>query len=134
MRAAYIHVLADSAVSGLVIIGLLAAKFLGWVWMDPVMGLVGAAVVANWAFGLVRAAGGILLDMTPDAAIPNRIRSALEQNGDQVSDLHVWRVGPGHLAAIIALRSANPASPSTYRRKLSEVSGLSHVTIEVEPV
>lgn len=134
MRAAYVHVLADSAVSGLVIVGLLMAKFLGWVWMDPVMGLVGALVVANWAVGLVRAAGAILLDMTPGADIPEQIRSTLERDGDRVSDLHVWRVGPGHLAAIIALRTSAPATPAAYRRKLSAVSGLSHVTVEVEPI
>lgn len=134
MRAAYVHVVADSAVSGLVIIGLLMAKFLGWVWMDPVMGLVGAAVVANWAVGLVRAAGAVLLDMTPDADIQARIRTTLERDGDLVSDLHVWRVGPGHLAVIIALRTRNPATPASYRHKLSALRGLSHITVEVEPI
>lgn len=132
IRAAYVHVLADSAVSGLVIVGLLMAKFLGWVWMDPVMGLLGAAVIANWAYGLIRAAGAILLDMTPNPDIPARIRAALERDGNRITDLHVWRLGPGHLGAIISLRSGAPASPERYKAQLAAIRELSHVTIEIE--
>ncbi|MCF3945189.1 CDF family Co(II)/Ni(II) efflux transporter DmeF [Acidiphilium sp. AL] len=134
MRAAYVHVLADSAVSGLVIAGLLMAKFLGWVWMDPIMGLVGAGVVANWSYGLIRAAGAILLDMTPSPDIPARIRSALERDGNRITDLHVWRLGPGHLGAIIALQSPAPAPPERYKAQLAAIRELSHVTVEVEEV
>ncbi|MDX5931214.1 CDF family Co(II)/Ni(II) efflux transporter DmeF [Acidiphilium acidophilum] len=135
MRAAYVHVLADAAVSILVIVGLLAAKLFGWLWMDPVMGLLGAAVIANWAYGLSRAAGAILLDMTPNADIPRRITSTLERTGARITDLHVWRLGPGHLGAIIALDPRRPASsgasPDHYRTLLAAIPDLSHVTIEV---
>jgi cation diffusion facilitator family transporter len=132
MRAAYVHVLADSAVSGLVIIGLLLARGLGWTWMDPVMGLVGALVVANWSFGLIRAASAVLLDMTPNPDILRRIRGAIERGGDRIVDLHVWRLGPGHLGAIIALRSARAGSPDRYKRMLAAIPELSHVTVEVQ--
>ncbi len=132
MRAAYVHVLADSAVSGLVIVGLLLARGLGWTWMDPVMGLVGALVVANWSFGLIRAASAILLDMTPNPDILRRIRSAIERGGDRIVDLHVWRLGPGHLGAIIALRSSRAVSPDRYKRMLATIPELSHVTVEVQ--
>lgn len=132
MRAAYVHVLADSAVSVLVIIGLLMARFLGWVWMDPVMGLVGALVVANWSYGLIRAACAILLDMAPGPEIRNRIKAMLECDGGRVTDLHVWRLGPGHLGVIIALRTATPLPPESYRHRLAAIAGLSHVTIEVD--
>lgn len=131
MRAAFVHVLADSAVSALVIAGLLMAKFLGWVWMDPVMGVLGALVVANWAFGLIRAAGAILLDMTPSADIPTRIRAVLERDGCRITDLHVWRLGPGHLGAIIAISARTPATPAAYKASLAGIAGLSHVTIEI---
>jgi cation diffusion facilitator family transporter len=132
MRAAYVHVLADSAVSGLVIVGLLLARGVGWTWMDPVMGLVGALVVANWSFGLIRAASAVLLDMTPNPDILRRIRGAIERGGDRIVDLHVWRLGPGHLGAIIALRSARAGSPDGYKRMLAAIPELSHVTVEVQ--
>ncbi|MDD2877213.1 MAG: CDF family Co(II)/Ni(II) efflux transporter DmeF [Acidiphilium sp.] len=132
MRAAYVHVLADSAVSALVVVGLLMAAYLGWVWMDPIMGLVGAAVVANWSYGLIRAAGAILVDVSPGDDIRERIKIALERDGCRVTDLHVWRLGPGHLGAIIALQATNPRSPDSYRCQLAHLAGLSHVTIEVD--
>lgn len=133
MRAAYIHVLADAAVSILVIIGLLAAKLFGWIWMDPVMGLLGAAVIANWSYGLIRAAAAILLDMTPNADIPQRIKSTLERTGAHITDLHVWRLGPGHLGAIIALETTTPHSTSDYHTMLATIPNLSHITIEIRP-
>jgi Co/Zn/Cd efflux system component len=85
----------------LINIRLLMAKFLGWIWMDPVMGIIGALVVTNWSYGLIRAACAVLLDMTPNGNILQRMRATLECGGDLVTDLHVWRVGPGHLGAII---------------------------------
>jgi cation diffusion facilitator family transporter len=132
MRAAFVHVLADAAVSTLVIVGLLMAEFLGWTFMDPVMGIVGALVVANWSYGLIRAAAAVLLDMTPNADVARRIRGVLERGGDLVTDLHIWRLGPGHLGAIIAIRTARSSSPQDYKAKLSHMPNLSHVTIEVE--
>jgi cation diffusion facilitator family transporter len=133
MRAAYVHVMADAAVSVLAIIGLSAGRFLGWVWMDPMMGIVGAVVIANWSWGLLRATGSVLLDMAPDRDLPRRIRAELEADGDQVADLHVWRVGPGHLGAIVAVATTRPRPPSDYKARLGHVAGLSHVTVEVQP-
>lgn len=91
MRAAVVHVLADAAVSVLVIVELILARVFGWVWMDPVAGLVGAVVIASWSYGLIRDTGSILLDMTPDRRLADRIRHAVEGAGDRVSDLHLWR-------------------------------------------
>ncbi len=133
LRAAYIHVLADAAVSVLAIVGLTAGRFLGWVWMDPIMGLVGSAVIANWSWGLVRAAGAVLLDMRPGGDLAEEIGERLEVQGDRITDLHVWRVGPGHASAVVSLVTDQPQAPSAYKQRLSDLHGLSHVTIEVEP-
>lgn len=132
LRAAFVHVMADAAVSVLVIIGLVAGRQFGWLWMDPLMGLVATAVILSWSWTLVRSAGAILLDACPDPALARKIAVRLEQKGDRVSDLHLWRVGPGHLAAIISLVSDEPKAPGIYKKRLSGLSGLSHVTIEVE--
>lgn len=133
MRAARAHVLADAAVSILVLIGLGGARFFGWLWLDPVMALIGAAVIVSWSVTLIRASGAVLLDMTPDAAAAAEIRAALERDGARVRDLHVWRVGPGHLCAVVSIGGAAPASLDEYRRRLGAVAGLSHLTIEIEP-
>jgi cation diffusion facilitator family transporter len=133
LRAAYIHVMADAAVSVLAVVGLLAARELGWVWMDPLMGIIGALVIANWSWALVRAAGAVLLDMRPHPALAQAIRQRLEtRDGDRIADLHLWRVGPGHNAAIVSLVSDHPQSPRSYKDRLIGLAGLSHVTIEVE--
>ena len=127
------HVLADAAVSVLAIVGLTAGRFLGWVWMDAVMGLVGSAVIANWSWGLIRAAGSVLLDMRPGDGLAQAIGERLETGGDRITDLHVWRVGPGHASAVVSLVSDRPEPPSAYKRRLENLPGLSHVTVEVEP-
>jgi cation diffusion facilitator family transporter len=132
LRAAFVHVVADAAVSVLVIIGLVAGRQLGWIWMDPVMGLVATIVIMSWSWSLVRTAGAVLLDVSPDPALPAKIVSRLEQDGDRISDLHLWRLGPGHIGAIISLVSDHPESPGWYKQRLSDVPGLSHLTIEVE--
>ena len=131
LRAAYVHVLADAAVSVLAVIGLVAGWQLGWIWMDPVMGIVGACVIANWSWGLVRAAGAVLLDLQSDAALRAKVLERLEQNGDRVVDLHLWRVGPGHAAAVVSIVSARPEPPTGYKARLADLPGLSHVTVEV---
>jgi cation diffusion facilitator family transporter len=131
LRAAYVHVLADAAVSVLAIVGLTSAKLFGLVWMDPLMGIVGAVVIANWSFGLVRAAGAVLLDMQPDGALAHAIEHRLEDGSDRISDLHLWRVGPGHNAAVVSLVSDHPQAPETYKAKLKGLASLSHVTVEV---
>jgi len=133
MRAAIVHVLADAAVSVLVIAGLLLARAFGWIWMDPLAGLIGAAVIANWSVGLIRDTGGILLDRIPDGRIADSIRTTVESEGDRVTDLHLWRVGPGHSAAVVSIVSDAPAPPADYKSRLADLRTLSHLTIEVQP-
>ena len=132
MRAAVIHVVADAAVSVLVIVGLLLARAFGWLWMDPLAGIVGACVIASWAYGLVRDTGAILLDMNPDPKMADSLRSALEQDGDKLTDLHLWRLGPGHLGAIVSVATAGQRGADYYRARLARFRTLSHVTVEVE--
>jgi cation diffusion facilitator family transporter len=126
-----LHVLADALTSVLAIIGLLAARFYGWLWMDPTVGIIGAIVIASWSIGLIRSAGMTLLDMVPDASLSSRVREILELDGDRISDLHIWRVGPGHAALLVSLVSNHPQDPTTYKARLKELGGLSHVTVEV---
>jgi cation diffusion facilitator family transporter len=133
LRAAYIHVLADAAVSVLAVVGLSAGYALGWVWMDPAMGIVGAMVIANWSWGLLRAAGAVLLDMRPESGVAEEIRHRLEAGGDRIADLHIWRVGPGHHAAVVSLVADTPEAPQAYKTRLAGIAGLSHLTIEVQP-
>ncbi len=131
LRAAYVHVLADSALSVLAIVGLLAGRSFGWLWMDPVMGLIGAGVIAWWAVGLIRAAGGFLLDRRADA-LSRQVAERLGSEADTIADLHVWRLGPGHHAAIVSLVCDQPQPPAAYKARLADL-GLSHLTIEVSP-
>jgi cation diffusion facilitator family transporter len=132
LRAAFVHVMADAAVSVLVIVGLVLARQFGWLFMDPLMGLVATVVILSWSWTLIRSAGATLIDICPDPALARRIVALIEQKGDRVSDLHLWRVGPGHLAAVISVISDDPRAPSQYKRRLASLPGLSHVTIEVE--
>jgi cation diffusion facilitator family transporter len=130
-RAAYLHVLADALTSVLAIAALLAGRFYGWMWVDPAVGIVGAVVIASWSFSLMRSAGATLLDMVPDAGLTHEVRELLEVAGDRVSDLHLWRVGPGHAALLASIVSDDPQDPSAYKARLGNLHGLSHVTIEV---
>jgi cation diffusion facilitator family transporter len=132
MRAAVVHVVADAAVSVLVIVGLLLARGFGWLWMDPLAGLIGAAVIANWSVGLLRDTGAILLDRTPDRRMAERIRSLIEAEGDRVTDLHLWRLGPGHLGAIVSVATSGTYEAAHYRKRLRCFAELSHVTVEVQ--
>ena len=131
LRAAFVHVMADAAVSLVVIIGLVCGREFGLVWMDPLMGLVATAVILSWSWTLIRSAGAVLLDICPDPAMSRKIVARLEQGSDRVSDLHLWRLGPGHLGAVISLVTHEPRSHEQYKRRLSGLVGLSHVTIEV---
>ena len=131
LRSAYIHVLADALTSVLAIVALLAARFYGWVWMDPMMGIVGACVIAVWSWSLIRTSGAVLLDTVPDPELAAQIRERVEVNGDRIGDLHLWRLGPGHLGLIASVVSDHPRAPDVYRARLEGVPGLSHVTIEV---
>ena len=132
MRAAIVHVIADAAVSVLVIAGLLLARAFGWLWMDPLAGLIGAAVIANWSVALIRDTGGILLDRMPDRRIAEKVRTTVESEGDRVTDLHLWRLGPGHLGAIVCVATATAREAAHYRQRLACFADLSHVTVEVQ--
>jgi cation diffusion facilitator family transporter len=132
MRAAVVHVMADAAVSVLVIVGLVLARAFGWLWMDPLAGFIGALVIANWAVGLLRDTGGILLDRTPDPRMAEQVRDMIEAEGDQVTDLHLWRLGPGHLGAIVSVATTGNREAAHYRRRLAGFADLSHVTVEVQ--
>jgi cation diffusion facilitator family transporter len=132
MRAAIVHVAADAAVSVLVIVGLVLARAFGWLWMDPLAGFIGALVIANWSIGLLRDTGGILLDRTPDPRMAEKVRIAIESEGDRVTDLHLWRLGPGHLGAIVAVATSNARDAAHYRERLAKFADLSHVTVEVQ--
>ena len=103
LRAAYIHVMADAAVSILAVIGLVTAREFGWLWMDATMGIIGALVIANWSWRLVRAAGAVLIDSQSNADLALQIRDRLEHGSDRVADLHLWRIGPGHNAVVATL-------------------------------
>lgn len=129
--AAYLHVLADAFTSVLAIVGLLSARLFGWLWMDALVGIVGAVVIGVWSWGLIRSSGAVLLDTVPDDALAEQIRLRLEVDGDRVSDLHLWRIGPGHKAAIVSIVSDDPKAPSTYKGWLQGIMQLSHVTVEV---
>jgi Co/Zn/Cd efflux system component len=132
MRAAVIHVTADAAVSILVIAGLLLARAFGWLWMDPLAGIIGACVIASWSAGLIRDTGAILLDMTPDRRLADDLRQTIESGGDTLADLHLWRLGPGHLGAIVSVGTWEARGPDYYRARLARFPTLSHLTIEVQ--
>jgi cation diffusion facilitator family transporter len=134
LRAAYVHVLADALTSVLAILGLLAGKYLGWVFMDAVIGIVGALVIAQWSIGLIRHAGRSLLDAHDDSPREQQVRERLLQSDDvHIADLHLWRLGPGHHGLMVTLVTANPEPPAHYRARLAGLPGLSHITIEVNP-
>ena len=121
--------------SVLAIVALLLGRSYGWYWADPIMGVVGALVISRWSWGLIRDAGGVLLDtVPPHAELEGRIRGAIEIGDDRITDLHVWRVGPGHCAAIVALASPDPKHPTDYKARLDQIHELSHITVEVQPV
>lgn len=132
LRAAYIHVLADAFTSVLAITALVAGKFLGWIWLDAAMGLVGAVVISRWSYGLVRETSAILLDGAIDKQVRRAIVDAIEQNADnQIVDLHVWMLSENHLAATIALVTHYPQPPEHYKNLLRHIPLLSHVLVEV---
>jgi cation diffusion facilitator family transporter len=131
LRAAYLHVLADALTSVLAIAALLASLYFGWTWMDAGVGIIGAFVIASWSVGLIRSSATSLLDMLPDPGLAGRIRDKLEANGDRVSDLHLWQLGPGHSALVASVVTDNPRDPSFYKARLKGLPRLSHVTVEV---
>jgi len=130
-RAAYVHVLADALTSVLTIAGLSAAWAFGWTFMDPLVGLIGMIVILSWGLSLVRSAGKVLLDVLPDPQMAQRVRQRIETGGDRLADLHLWQLGPGHVALIASVVSDAPQPPSVYKQRLEGLTGLSHMTIEV---
>ena len=131
LRSAYVHVLADALTSVLAIAALLAGRYLGWVWLDPVMGIVGSIVIAKWAYNLMRDSAAVLLDTT-DEPVAAEIRELLETSDDvRISDLHVWQVGPQARAAIVSVVAAAGITAEAIRERLAPVHELSHLTVEL---
>jgi cation diffusion facilitator family transporter len=134
LRSAYLHVIADALTSLFAIIALLGGKYLGLAWLDPAMGIVGASLVAHWSVGLARASARVLLDRRAPERIREAVRDAVEADDNgRVTDLHVWSVGPGRFAAIIAVVTDDPKPPQAYKTLLPDGLGLVHVTVEVNP-
>lgn len=135
LRAAYLHVLADALTSILAIVALLLGRSYGWLWADPIMGVVGALVISRWSWSLIRDAGSVLLDAASEGeAVRQEIQEAMTHSSDRITDLHVWQVGPGHFAAIIALATQEPKEPAHYKAQLEHIHELSHITVEVQPI
>lgn len=134
LRAAYVHVLADTFTALGAVVALTAGAILGWVWLDPVMGLVGTIVILSWAYTLLRDTGSILLDRVPATSdLPEVIREGIESDGDsKISDLHIWQVGVNKFAAIVSIVAHNPKTPSEYREALQIHEELVHVNIEIQ--
>ena len=118
MRAAFFHVIGDAAVSVIVIAGLLLARSFGWLWLDPVAGIIGSAVIASWSYVLLRDTAAVLLDRTADRGIMRDLRHAVEAEGDRLNDLHLWRLGPGHLAAIVSVTTRSDRGALFYHALL----------------
>ncbi|NWA05910.1 CDF family Co(II)/Ni(II) efflux transporter DmeF [Pseudomonas gingeri] len=133
LKSAYVHVIADALTSVLAIAALLAGRYLGWVWLDPVMGIVGALVIARWAWTLMKVTAATLLDQT-DAHVAEEIRERVEKPGDAtITDLHVWRVGPQAHAAIVSVLGEVTANADNIRERLKPVHEISHLTVEFRP-
>ncbi len=131
LRSAYLHVVADALTSLLAIFALLAAKYFGATWMDPMMGLVGAALITRWSVGLLKSTSAILLDREAPAALHARVSEALTDEDTRVADLHIWCIGPDVFAVIAVLVSRNAGSPEYYKARLPAELGLQHVSIEI---
>ena len=132
LRAAYIHVLADALTSVLAIIALMAGKYMGWSWLDPVMGIVGAIIITRWGYSLLKQTGPILLDASIEANDKQQIVEAIENDADnKVTDIHIWKVSSTHYAAIISLVTHKPNDVEHYKALLLDFNKLAHVTFEV---
>jgi cation diffusion facilitator family transporter len=133
LRSAYVHVMADAATSVLAILALMGGRFWGASWLDPVMGIVGAALVSVWAVGLLRDAGRALLDAEMNAPVVEEIKQVIAESSVKadICDLHVWRVGKGKYACILSLATANPTPPDFFKKQLTVHEELVHVTVEV---
>ena len=134
LRSAYLHVLADAFTSVLAIGALLAGKFWGLQWLDPVIGVAGAILVGRWSLGLLRSASCVLLDhQGPVTLRQTVVRQLTGLGGVTVMDLHLWQVGPGIYCLVVSLTARDPRSPGFYKRSLAGLTSLVHVTVEVSP-
>lgn len=132
LKSAYLHVLADALTSFLAIFALLIGKYFGAIWMDPLMGIVGAILVARWSFGLLKTTSTIILDEQASADTCNSIQLAIEsEESSRIVDLHVWTIGPGIYSAVISIVSNNPQQPAYYKSRIAEHIELQHVSVEV---
>ena len=132
LRSAYLHVLADALTSILAILALLAGKYFGFAWMDPVIGILGAVLVARWSVGLLRSAAGVLLDRQGPCHVRRLITERIESDGDsRIADLHLWSIGPNVSAAMVTVVAHKPAPPDEYKARLPSHLGLVHIAIEV---
>lgn len=133
LKAAYFHVMTDAATSIFAIVALAGAWWKGWTALDPLMGLLGAAVIFRWSLGFIGEATSVLVDAVPDPHVAELIRAKLESESDRVTDLHLWQLGPGHWAAVVSMLSSEPKAPDVYKARVAGVEGVSHLTIEVQP-
>lgn len=132
LKSAYLHVMADALTSVLAIFALLTAKYFGFIWMDPAMGIVGAILVALWSFGLLRTTSRVLLDQQGPESIRHKIRESIEQDKDsQVVDLHLWSIGTDLYAVVIVVVAHEPTTPDKYKTRIPSDLGLAHISIEV---
>ncbi|MHB8151234.1 MAG: CDF family Co(II)/Ni(II) efflux transporter DmeF [Desulfobulbia bacterium] len=134
LKAAYLHVMADALTSVLAIGALISGKYFGWHWLDPLMGIVGALVISRWAYSLVRETGGILLDGSINAATLGAIKEKIEGALDnRIADMHIWKVGPAHYAAILSIVTHYPQKIDYYKELLRDFPNLAHLTVEIHP-
>ncbi len=132
LKAAYMHVLADALTSVFAIVALLAGKFMGWIWLDPAMGVVGALVISRWAYGLLHDTSQILLDHDGDEQMSKRIHALIEEDSDnRVADLHLWRISANKFALILSVVTHFPQAPDHYKDLLTELPSLAHITVEI---
>ncbi len=133
LKAAYMHVLADALTSVAAIVALIVGKYLGWIWLDPIMGIVGSVLIARWAFGLIKQTAPTLLDQSIDSGYEQKIIDMLSNENTEITDLHIWRISANHFAATITLSSRESHSAAFFRDKLQGFDKLHHLTIEVNP-
>ena len=132
LRSAYVHVITDALTSVFAIVALAAGLWGGWSWLDPVMGIVGAVVIAWWGKGLIAQSARVLLDREMDAPVVAQVRDAIQTDGDaEIADLHVWRVGRASYAAVVTVVAHAPLTPAAYRERLAGIPSLAHVSVEV---
>ncbi|WP_428772733.1 CDF family Co(II)/Ni(II) efflux transporter DmeF [Vibrio sp.] len=132
LRAAYLHVLADTLTSVLAIVALLFGKFYGWNWLDAVMGIVGALVISKWTAGLIRQTSPVLLDESIDQDYRRQIEQALAPDAI-VTDMHIWKISGNHYSAAITIESSSDKSTAEYKQLLAQFDKISHLTLEVHP-